>query len=103
MSRRIISYLKESGHTSSLKKLERETGSRGYQYSLWDHHPNGKSLTSEPVLMEKVNYLHQNPVRAGLVERAVDYRWSSAKQWTGIPLDEEPLWTDFKAVRWRKS
>ena len=102
MSRRIISHLKEGGYTSSLKKLERESGSRGYRYSLWDHYPNGKSLTSEPVLMEKINYLHQNLVRAGLVERAVDYRWSSARQWSGIPLDEEPLWADFKAIRWRK-
>ncbi|HYL99584.1 MAG TPA: transposase [Blastocatellia bacterium] len=101
MSRRIISYLKEGGHTSSLKKLERDEGSRGYRHSLWDHHPNGKFLTSEPVLMEKINYIHRNPVRAGLVERAVDHVWSSARQWRGMPLDKEPLWTDFKAIRWR--
>lgn len=103
ISRRIISYLKEGGHASSLKKLEREASARGHQYSLWDHHPNGKNLTSEPVLMEKVNYIHQNPVRAELVERAVDYRWSSAKQWMGIPLGEEPLWTDFRQIRWRRA
>jgi putative transposase len=27
---------------------------------------------------EKLDYMHLNPVRAGLVTRAVDWRWSSA-------------------------
>ena len=30
-------------------------------------------------LIEKLNYMHMNPVRAGLVEKAVDYKWSSAR------------------------
>jgi putative transposase len=35
--------------------------------------------------------MHKNPVDRGLVERAVDYRWSSARWWlegrpVGVPL-----------------
>lgn len=42
-------------------------------------------------LREKVDYMHTNPVSRGLVERAVDYRWSSAGWWlerrsVGVPL-----------------
>jgi putative transposase len=29
-------------------------------------------------LEEKLRYMHDNPVRAGLVQRAVDWKWSSA-------------------------
>src|SRR5581483_10424567 len=32
-----------------------------------------------PKIEEKLTYMHLNPVRAGLVARAVDYRWSSAR------------------------
>jgi hypothetical protein len=35
------------------------------------------------VLLQKVRYIHQNPVRAGLVARPEDYRWSSARCWKG--------------------
>jgi putative transposase len=30
-------------------------------------------------LEEKVQYMHENPVRAGLVRRATDWKWSSAR------------------------
>ena len=32
---------------------------------------------------EKVEYIHLNPVRAGLVKRAVEWQWSSAHDYTG--------------------
>ena len=32
---------------------------------------------------EKVQYIHLNPVEAGLVERAEDWRWSSVRDYTG--------------------
>jgi len=42
-------------------------------------------------LEEKLTYLHHNPVRAGLVERATDWQWSSARwyEWgrtVGVPV-----------------
>jgi REP-associated tyrosine transposase len=62
--RRIIDYLKERRYESSLAKLRHEIRPRRYGYSLWDHHPNARLLLSESMLMERVNYTHQNPVRA---------------------------------------
>jgi len=40
---------------------------------------------------EKLDYMHMNPVRAGLVERADDWRWSSARHYergepVGVPI-----------------
>ena len=40
-----------------------------YDFNLYSH---GK-------LEEKLAYMHQNPVRAGLVEKACQWRWSSAR------------------------
>jgi putative transposase len=102
-SHRTINYLKEKGFESALQKLRHATGLRKHKYSLWNHHPNLKLITTENGLMEKANYIHQNPVRAGLVARAEDYRWSSVRCWLRKPLDDEPLMVDIDQIYWHKS
>jgi putative transposase len=52
--------------------------------------------------MQKVNYIHLNPVRAGLVERAIDFRWSSARIWQGRDAEDEPLLVDIDRIQWRR-
>jgi len=101
IGRRVIDYLKSEGHHSSLEKLRRESSARGHQYSLWDHHPNVRLLTSESMFMQRVHYTHQNPVRLGLVERAEDYRFSSVRIWNRHPCEDEPLMVDIREIKWR--
>lgn len=103
ISRRVIDYLKEHGYQSSLEKLRQADKARRYRYSLWDHHNNTLFLTSEGMFMQKVNYIHQNPVRAGLVEWAEDYRWSSVRCWKRCVLDDEPLVMNLDRIVWRRS
>jgi len=100
IARRVINYLKEHEYKESLAKLAHEDRGRGYRYSLWDHNSNMKRLTQEDVFMQKVNYLHQNPVRAGLVEHPQDYRWSSARCWARKPMEDEPLTIDINKIHW---
>jgi putative transposase len=103
MSHRIIVHLKERGYENSLQKLRQETKRKRYRHSLWDHHPNTRLLLTERMLMERTHYLHENPVRAGLVERAEDYRYSSVRCWNGKPLEDEPLLVDIDRIKWRRS
>ena len=45
-------------------------------------------------LAAMLDYLHMNPVRRGLVERASDWRWSSAGWYEGktsCPLVPDPI------------
>ncbi len=102
ISRRVIDHLKAHGHNASLRKLIHQTKERAYRYSLWDHHSNVFSITSEDMFMQKVNYVHQNPVRAGFVENAEDYHWSSVRSWKGCPLEDEPLKVDIDRIAWRR-
>jgi REP-associated tyrosine transposase len=101
MSRRAIGYLKEHGYEASLEKLRHQEKGRQYKYSLWQHESNVLFLTSESMFMQKVNYIHLNPVRAGLVERAIDYLWSSARCWARCPREDEPLLVDIDRIIWR--
>ena len=70
--RRVIDYLKEKNFQSSLAKLQHAEWKRKHSYSLWQKEKNVLSVFSEAVFMQKVNYIHLNPVRAGMVERAID-------------------------------
>ena len=40
---------------------------------------NAFQVDEERKRTEKLDYMHLNPVRAGLVARAVDWPWSSAR------------------------
>ena len=99
----MVDYLKEKSYSVSLAKLQHESRERNFKYSLWQVEKNVLPVFSEGMFMEKVNYIHQNPVRAGLAERAVEYRWSSARVWHGCQLEEEPLLVDKDLIYWRRS
>ena len=101
ISRRVIDYLKEQGYEKSLQKLQQAEQKRGYRYSLWQSETNVFFIFSENVFMQKVNYIHQNPVRAGLVEEMYDYRWSSARIWRKREIEDEPLQVDLDKIKWR--
>jgi putative transposase len=100
-ARRVIDYLKENHYLSSLAKLEHQDQKRNHRYLLWQTEKNVLPTFSEGMFMEKVNYIHQNPVRAGLVKVATDYRWSSARIWHGCALEDEPLLVDKHLINWR--
>ena|SRR6185436_17194746 len=100
--RRVIDYLKEKRYESSLAKLRHQEWKRKHSHSLWQQEKNVFSVFSEAVFMQKVNYIHQNPVRAGLVARAIDYRWSSARIWQRCPSEDEPVQVDIDRIQWRR-
>jgi len=100
-AKRILDYLKENKFESSLRKLRNDEKRKGYKYSIWQHHPDAFRITGEDTFMQKVNYIHQNPVRAGFVERAEDYHFSSARLWKGVFLENEPFMTDHRQIKWR--
>ena len=79
-------FMKAWKQTSSLhlKKLMRgmlpnysATYSRSEPFWQAKYYPF--NLFSERKAKEKLDYMHLNPVRAGLVERAIDWKWSSAR------------------------
>jgi len=56
---------------------------RREQYQFWQVGSHPVELWSAAVIDEKMNYLHQNPVKSGFVFRAEDYLYSSAADYAG--------------------
>ncbi len=100
-AKRILDHLKANA-PASLEKLKMVEKKRGYKYSVWEHHPDTFLVTSESMFMQKVNYIHFNPVKAGLVEHPDDYIYSSSRIWNRRARGDEPLKVDLDQIDWRK-
>jgi len=54
--------------------------------SVWMRRFDDLVIIKEKQFWTKLNYIHENPVRKGLVKEAADWKWSSAKFW----MNDEP-------------
>jgi putative transposase len=59
--------------------------SQNIDFQLWrqDNHPI--ELYDNKILNQKLDYIHNNPVAAGFVEKPEDYLYSSARDYAGMP------------------
>jgi putative transposase len=60
---------------------------------VWQESLKAMPLWSGWMIKQKINYVHSNPVRAGLVVTTDEYRWSSFHSFYGEP-DDKLLETD---------
>jgi REP element-mobilizing transposase RayT len=64
------------------------TGEGGY--SVWAKGNMPKVCETEDYVVQKISYIHYNPVRKQYVRNPEDWRWSSANPESDIPV--KPLW-----------
>ena len=57
---------------------------RNEQYQIWTHENHAELIYSNKFIDQKTNYIHDNPVRAGIVEKPEDYLYSSARNYAGL-------------------
>jgi len=61
------------------------TGQRRQAYQFWQKGGGyDRNVTKVETLIEMVRYIHNNPVRRGLVQTAEEWYYSSAAQWEGL-------------------
>jgi putative transposase len=68
------------------------------RFSLWMRRFDDVILYSDKQFRRKLEYIHNNPVRAGLVNVATEWKYSSARDWLEgvpglIPLEKSFPWT----------
>jgi len=66
-----------------------------YRGSLWCGRYTNDLIDNDRYMLACGLYIEHNPVKAKMVERAEDYRWSSCRHWAGSKdnglLHEHPL------------
>jgi uncharacterized Fe-S cluster-containing MiaB family protein len=63
------------------------THSRNKNYQFWQYENHVEEIYTEHFLWSKLDYIHMNPVRAGIVSNIEDYIYSSSSNYvngTGI-------------------
>lgn len=76
----IQNNLRESRREFLLEQFKKAASksSNVKEHQFWRHDNKPIELWSNKVIWEKISYVHNNPVKAGLVYRAEDYVYSSA-------------------------
>lgn len=94
----LISFMKQWKQRTSLQlkkfvrgQLDQYARSFDRKDPFWQPRYFPFNLYSEKKAKEKHDYMHMNPVRAGLVEKPCDWAWSSAQyyelgQSVGVPI-----------------
>lgn len=62
-------------------KLATESHSRNKNYQFWQYGNHAEEIYTEHFLWSKLDYIHMNPVRAGIVSNIEDYIYSSASNY----------------------
>ena len=88
-SKEIVSAIKENPQESRKKwMLNRFEFAGRYDnkitnYKFWQEGNEAKEIHTNDFLNQKLNYIHDNPVKAEIVSRPEDYLFSSARDYVG--------------------
>ena len=62
---------------------------------FWQQHNHPIELWSEKVILQKINYIHNNPILAGFVTDSIEWKYSSARNYQGdqtvLKIDNEGI------------
>jgi REP element-mobilizing transposase RayT len=101
-ARQILAWLRDEQHLMSLKKLELiHPQKRRHTHAVWQKDPSVIDLWSPKFIRQKLNYLHLNPVRAGLCKHPADWKWSSYRAYLPHKVGDVPIEIDWQAY-WSK-
>ena len=52
-------------------------------FQFWQHYNFPIQLHNQELLDQKMNYIHYNPIRSGVVNEPEEYMYSSARHYSG--------------------
>ena len=92
-----------------LLRLIPETHSRNKNFQVWQYGNHAEEIFGLKFLWDKLNYIHLNPVRAGIVSKATQYIYSSATNYSdekgiinSIEIAENPVVNVHKSTEFWK-
>ena len=81
----IVTYLKENKARSVLDMLRRAKLSHKTEsiHQVWQEGSHPEQIISEEMMRQKIEYIHNNPVKRGYVDESEHWRYSSARNYAG--------------------
>ena len=95
-ARELLSLLKKENVKTILEQLMfyKKAHHKATNYQIWEEGYQPKLMQSDDMMISKIKYIHENPVKRGYVDEAVHWRYSSARDYMGIEglLEVEKVW-----------
>jgi putative transposase len=85
-ARNIVDFLTENGPNFFLEQLKffRKKHRRDQDHQVWQEGFHPQAILNDTLLQEKIEYIHNNPVKRGYVVCPEHWRYSSAAQYLGL-------------------
>ena len=86
-ARQILDLL-EARKSNTVLRLLKQSKARfktDRAYQLWQEGSHPQMIVSEDMMRQKLEYIHDNPVRRGYVDDPLHWRYSSARDYAGQP------------------
>lgn len=81
-SQELTTQMERGGHESWLRIFGRHAPARaGGEYRVWQEGFHPEQIHSAKFALQKIEYVHNNPVRKGLVDTPQHWRYSSARNY----------------------
>ena len=83
-----------------LKRFEFKARSnvRSSLHQFWTHENHAEVIYTQDFFVQKLTYIHMNPVRAGWIDKPEEWLCSSLRNYLGMPASIEIDVMDFSIV-----
>ena len=83
---KIIEILQKRNDTLSLAILKSLKCSfkKDRAFQFWQEGSHPILIPSRKIMRQKIDYIHANPVKRGLVKNSIDWKYSSARNYAGL-------------------
>ena len=84
-ARQIIDFFKErhAHHILQMLHYHKLAHKKDRQYQLWQEGSHPQAIINEEMMLQKIEYIHYNPVKRGYVDAPEHWRYSSARNYAG--------------------
>ena len=84
-ARQIINYLKKQRADNLCQKFRinaKESGTKS-KFRLWQKGFHPKQIIGDKMMLQKIDYIHKNPVKAGYARKEQEWKYSSIHNYIG--------------------
>jgi len=92
----LLKLLQKENAETLLKQFQfyKKAHKKDKTYQLWQEGYQPKLIQTDAMMLNKIGYIHENPVKRGYVDEARHWRYSSARDYEGISglIEVEKFW-----------
>ncbi len=83
-ARNIIDLLMRRAETGLLHELrfQKRNHKSDREFQFWDEGSHAQQIDSDEMMLQKLEYIHQNPLRRGYIDDPTHWRYSSARNYS---------------------